>query len=275
MNGIIACETLYQEIEARVEDAAVRYVPHDLHEFPVNLGDERKIRAALEREIEALDREDVSSVVVLYTGTADLDGYETEHAPLVISTADDCISTFRYRADTSETGEVKAPGVYYLSRGLIDRAVDSFKLYSAYRGETDALLSRFEAAAADHPDMRVDWNEGELFERAVDRWSGMSEAAVDRFFYELLGYYETVELLDNGNLYDVHRWYGSAFRDFLEDLGRANGESVDVTFRVADGDTGLLDSLVSGEDVVRESPHVAVFEPGEPVVSPANSRSDR
>lgn len=265
MYGIVACETLYDEVEALAPDAPVRYVPHDLHESPIHVGDDRDVTAMVGDAVADLEAQGVSSIRIAYAGTTGLEGVRTESTPIAVSLADECVSQYRYREDTSETGEVKAPSVYYLTRGIIDRAADSYKLYLAFQGRTDELRDRFEAAANSNRDLRVDWQDSYLLERARERGSGMTPAAIDRFFESLLGYYSTVELLDTGRLSELHRWYAREVRDFLEDLAAATGEDRTIESRIGEADRGLLQTLFGEPELPTASPHIAIYEPGEPI----------
>lgn len=263
MRGIIACETLYPEIERLAPEAEVRYLPHDLHEFPLNVADDREIGTYVEEAVASLESAGVSSITVAFAGMDGLTRIQTDSVPLVVSLADECVSTFRYQESREGTGEVKAQGVYYLTRGHIDRAVDGYKLYAAYRDRTAELLERFESADRDHPDLRIDWAESRLFRHARERGSGMSAEAVDRFFGSMFEYYDTVELIDTGDLYDLHHWYGRELASFLRDLGGKEAETVE--FRVVEGDLTLLETLLTGTEPPAPSAHIAVFEPGTPV----------
>jgi hypothetical protein len=227
----------------------------------LNVADDREIGHYVADAVADLESQGVDSIVVAFSGLDGLDGLSTEAVPLMVSLADECVSTFRYRADTAETGEVKEAGVYYLTRGHIDRAVDGYKLYRAYRGRVEALTDRFDEAAAQDPDLRIDWADSRLYERALERGAGMSGEAVDRFFGTMFEYYDTVELIDTGTLGDLHRWYGQAFADFLTGLR----EGDEVEFRVEPGDMGLLELLLEDSGTVQDSPYVAVFDPGESV----------
>lgn len=273
MQGVIACETLYDEVERLAPDAAVRYLPHDLHEFPVNVGDDRKTAEYVTDAIDDLEAAGVDSIVIAFAGVTGLDGVSSEGVPLVVSLADDCVSTFRYQEQNVETGETKEPGIYYLTRGLIDRGVDGYKLAMAYRDEVEPLTSEFDAAAASHPDLRVDWQESTLFGRAVSQGGGMSPEAVDRFFGDILGFYHTIELVDTGSLYDVHHWYAEAMAVYItrvSDGSTGPGGTADakgVTVRTTQGDLSLLEVLLaeSGDAEVCDSQYVACFEPGEQI----------
>ena len=266
MHGIVACETLYPEVASLAPDAAVRYLPHDLHEFPIHVGDDREIGPHVESAIADLEAEGVSSIRLAFAGTTGLGGVTTEDVPLAVSLADDCVSQFRYDADTTATGEVKQAGVYYLTRGTIDRAPDVYKLYLAFQGRTDELAARFEEAEGTHPDLTIDWAESRLYERARDRGASMSPESIDRFFASLLGYFDAVELIDTGSLYDVHEWYAGEVRDFLASLPTENGGNRSVAYRIAAGDDGLLRELFASEDLPQESAYVARYDPGEPVL---------
>jgi hypothetical protein len=270
MLGVVACETLYSELNALAAeldlDLDVRYVPQELHEFPVNVPQETAIADAVQSRIDDLDRPELDRIVVSYaTSGGGIRGLVSEHAPLVVSTADDCISSFIYRTEDWSMGEPKEFGTYYLSRGWIDCGVDSYKLSKAYEGTDDELVARFEAAAADHPDMRVTWADGDLFATALEQRDLEGEQA-GRFFHKVLEYFRRVKLVDNDNLYDFHHEYAESFRAFVERLSAEHGDGHDVSLEVIDGDLHLLRSLLTTPlDGDPDSEFVEVYDPGTPV----------
>lgn len=247
MLGVVACEALYPAVERLVPDAAVRYVPPELHEFPANVPDERSLSAAVQARVDALDDPSLDRIAVCYAlGGAEL---RSTHAPLVLSRADDCVSQLLGPGEPTATGEPKAAGTYYLTRGWIDAAVDAYKLYRAYRGEADALLARFEAAAADHPDLRVSWADGEAYARAVAAADRVTAEQAGRSVHEIVGYYDRVALVDAGDLHDVHREYAESFRAFLESLSADHGDGHAVEWAVVEGDLSpLRETLTTGVD---------------------------
>ncbi|MEA5385741.1 hypothetical protein VB773_06445 [Haloarculaceae archaeon H-GB2-1] len=183
----------------------------------------------------------------------------------MVSKADDCISSFIYRTEDWSMGEPKEFGTYYLSRGWIDCGVDSYKLWTAYRGEDDDLRDRFEAAADEHPDMRVTWADGGLFATALEKRDLDGEQA-GRFFHKVLEYFRRVKLVDNDNLHDFHHEYAESFRAFVERLSAAHGDGHEVTLDVIDGDLHLLRTLLTTSvDGEPDSEFVEVYEPGIPV----------
>lgn len=259
--GLVACETLYPEIEAIRPDADVRYVPQEYHEFPVSDPLDAEISARVQAAVDDLDGPDRDRIVVIYATTSDgLRGVESTHAPLVVSRAGDCISIFTRDGDPASTGDPKAAGTYYLTRGWVDCAVDSYKLYMAYRGDEADLLDRFERAAGDR---RVTWADGDRYRQAVEQGQSMSGEVVGRFFHEVVQYYDRVELLDTGHLRDFDREYAERFRSFVQSLRTEHGDGGFVDLAVTDGNLSVLRALL-GDDP-QQSDDAEEYQPGTPV----------
>lgn len=244
MPGIVACEALYNLVERFAPDAPVRYVPAELHEFPVNVPLEEEIGRRVQAAIDELEGLGVETVVVSYAmADATREGLTTEHATLRFSADADCVSTVLPDRDGPH-GENKAPHTWYLTRGWIDCGVDGYKLYRAYRGDLEALLARFERAAADHPDLRVGWPDGDRFGRAVDRSTPVPVQRLDAFFGEVVGYYERVVLVDTGDLLPLHHEYAERVREFVAE--HRSSEAEDVELAVADAHTDRFEALLAG-----------------------------
>jgi len=294
MIGVVACEALYNAVGRLAPDATVRYVPPDRHEFPVNVPDETAVASALQRRIDAVDDPALDRIVVAYADDGEsLVGLRSAHAPLVVARSTDCISTFlpaepsnagsdaasngtsnaasngtpKTASDAAgvAAGERKAPGTYYLSRGWIDCAVDACKLHAAYTGTERELLEPLERAAAAHPDMRVTWNEGPLYERALEAREGVGPDQIGRFVHRIVRYYDTVALLDTGDLYEAHREYAERFRAFVERLSREHGDGHRVELATVDADHALLRTLLRPDPDAVASDRVESYPPGSPV----------
>jgi len=247
MRAVVACEGLYNLVERFAPDAQVRYLPAELHEFPVNVPLEETIVQRVQTAIEALDGPATDAIVVSYgMAGADRATLSSRHAELVIAEPADCVSTV-LPAEGGSYGERIAAGTLYLTRGWIDCGVDSYKLYRAYRDDVDELLEDFETAAADHRDMRVRWHRGDRFERAVERRSVPSKGTLDDFFRSVVQYFERVVLVDTGDLHEFHHEYAERVRGFVERLrpGTATEEGVDLT--VIEGDTGGFRDLLHAD----------------------------
>lgn len=243
MPGIVACEALYNLVERFAPDAPVRYVPAELHEFPVNVPLEEEIGRRVQAAIDELDGPGVETVVVSYAmADATREGLTTEHAALRVAADADCVSTVLPDRDGAY-GENKAPHTWYLTRGWIDCGVDGYKLYRAYRGDLEALLGTFETAAADHPDLRVGWPDGDRFARAVDRPTPVPDQRLDAFFGEIVGYYDRIVLVDTGDLLPIHHEYAERVREFV--AGQRAPEAEAVELAVTDAHTDRFEALLS------------------------------
>jgi hypothetical protein len=263
--GVVACEALYSEVERICPDATVAYVPQELHEFPTNVPLTADIEERLRTAIARLDAPDLDRLVVVYANHGgDLGSVRPVQTPVVLSRPEDCVSLFLPGTEATETGERKEFGTYYLTRGVIDCGVDSYKLHTAYRGRTDELVAEFEEASEAHPDLRVTWANGERFDAAVDRQRSLSGETVDRFFHEILQYYERVELVDTGGLYEHHHEYAGEFREFVERLSADHGDGHEVDLSVTDGDVSQLERLLdpTGSRRLRDDDYVDVYHPG-------------
>lgn len=250
MRGIVACEALYHLVERFSPDAEVRYIPAELHEFPVNVPLEAAIGDRVQAAIDELDEPSRDVIVVSYAMTdAGRRQLTAQHVPLVVSEEADCTSTVLPTA-TGEYGENKETSTLYLTRGWIDCGVDSYKLYRAYRGDLDDLLSEFEAAADRYSDLQYTWHRGERFERAADRQVPASSDPAESFFRSVVAYFDCVALVDTGDLYEVHHEYAERVRRFVEDLRQSGDSRGPVELTVVEGQTDrmaeLLETRVSG-----------------------------
>lgn len=245
MPGIVACEALYNLVERYAPDATVRYLPAELHEFPVNVPLEDAIVDRVRGAIEDLDALGLDRIVVSYALEDGADRLSATHASLVVSDATDCISTVLPET-TRSYGENKVRGTLYLTRGWVDCGVDSYKLYRTYRDELDGLLAEFEAASDRHPNLRYTWHQGDRFERARSRPSAASPDLAEEFFRSIVEHYDRVALVDTGDLYDLHYEYARQTRDFIERLSTSDTADAEVALTTIDGDVDAFRTLLQG-----------------------------
>lgn len=269
MVGVVACETLSVDVERIAPDADVRYVRQELHEFPVNVPLHDAIVEAVQSAVDELDAPDRDRIAVCYAnGAGDLAGVQSEHAPLVVSRTADCVSTLLPREEYArDDGDPKTFGTFYVTRGTIDRGVDSYKLYSAYAGTLEALVEEFEVAARDTPGMTVSWHDGDRFRRTAERDSHPSSGSLDAFFYEVVQYYDRVALLDTGALTPFHHEYARRVAAFIERLQAAHGDEGAVSVEVIEGDTEILEALLETPLEAIEHHMVDVYPPGTPIAA--------
>lgn len=246
MPGVVACEALYNLIERLIPEATIRYIPAELHEFPINVPVESDIQARVNVAVDDLVQAGCERIVVSYSmDEATRASLHTSHGDLAISKEADCISTV-LPPRSSPYGEKKAPRTLYLTRGWIDCGVDSYKLYHAYRDELDELIQSFEEAGNRHDDLRVSWHTGDRFARARERRHGVSSELVDRFFYEIVQHYDRIILVDTGDLHEFHHTYAEEVQGFIERIRRLEGDDQSVILSILDGDVSKLRRLLLG-----------------------------
>lgn len=267
--GCVACTSLYDVIERSDHAVDTRFVRQELHESPVDPGDDDRIAERVQRAIDDLEGSGRSPIAICYStagnGLADIRSAST---PLRIWTVEDCTSAL-LAGETKADSRLKEPHTYYLTRGAIDRGLDPLKLYLGQTGDDGQLIESIRSAAARHPDMVVDWFEGERY-RGLSESGSKSESEVRlRVFAELLGYYRRVVLLDTGTLHPYHHEYADRFGSFLEDVHRSVGRPTTVSVTHTDASDVLVRSMLRETTAGAESPHpcMAMAPPGEPVAA--------
>ncbi|MFW6458079.1 MAG: DUF1638 domain-containing protein [Halodesulfurarchaeum sp.] len=259
MNGIIACETLYPELPSLSPESEFVYVPQWYHEFPIHTPESERANEHLQSGIDQLESRGVDEIIVIYHDPGALEGLQTEGVPLHVYRGRDCIEVQLTSESRGPGDERKRGNTYYLTRGWIDVGVDSYKVYKAYAGAIEELLSQFEAAEREHPSMRVSWPESEQIRNAASRSATMRTNAAD-LLRPIIESYIHVVLVDTGRLWPFHHEYAESFRDFLEStIGR--GETP-VSLTVERGSTAELEKIVR---TPAEVPDVISLEPGAPV----------
>ncbi|MFB6109306.1 MAG: DUF1638 domain-containing protein [Halodesulfurarchaeum sp.] len=268
MNGVVACETLYPELPHIDPDAAVTYVPQWYHEYPIHTPESETARELLQERIDELEARGVEQVIVIYHDPVALTGLTTDSVPLHVYRGRDCIELHLREEPSAPGGERKQEGTYYLTRGWIDAAVDSYKVYNAYAGTLDGLIARFEDAKREHPDMRVSWPEAEKIQQAAARSETMS-ADPAKLLRKVIGGYRHVVLVDTGRLTPFHHEYAESFREFLATIG-PEAEPRDVSLTVEEGTAEHLEAILRAPTAV---PKVVTVEPGVPVPEEAGFRT--
>lgn len=251
MIGVVACEALYYAIERGDSSRCVEYVPQELHEFPTSVPDEAGIRTALQAAIDKVDRPECERIVVIYAADPARNAVQSTHAPIAFAPIEDCVSAFLDGPVLEATGERKSPDTFYLTRGTIECGVDAYKLYKAYTGEIPDLIERFERAQVRYPDLRIRWPAGERFSTAVERGRTQSTHGIERIFFDIVGSFERVVLLDTGGTYDFHRDYAASVREFIETLATIHGNGHAVELEVRQGDTTIIDRALDNDELSR------------------------
>lgn len=270
MLGIVACETLYDELCRLAPDARVELVPQWYHEYPIHAPESKRIHDSIQGKIQALEKAGVDEILVLYHDPDGVAGVQTSEVPLYVHRGGDCIELFLADRPKGPHGERKAVGTYYLTRGWIDVGLDCFKVYKAYAGEIGELIRRFEEAQASHPDIRVTWPQSERIQEAAERSERM-RTPPETMVRDIVSCYHHVVLLDAGNLQPFHREYAESFSEFVAEVGGDDSPSASVALSVMDGDSSRLERILESPgdapDVERYPPETPVSEPSSPLLS--------
>lgn len=272
MLGVVACETLYHELARSAPGAAVEFVPQWLHEFPIHPPESERIHRAVETKVAALERQGVDEILVLYRDPEGLAGIETTEVPLHVYRGGDCIDLFLPDQSRHRFEPRKAAHTYFLTRGWIDVGLDCYKLYAAYTGELESLVEDFQAARAEHPEIRVSWPESDHLTTVAERRASM-RTAPEALMRPVVQWFHRVLLVDTGDLLPFHYAYARAFRSFLADLGTGEAERTAVPLAAIEGDRGALEALLADPST---GPDVETFPAGTPVTAEAvEHRLDR
>lgn len=246
MRGIVACEALYNLVERFAPQARVRFIPAELHEFPVNVPLHDEVTERIQAAIDDLEGIGCDPIVVSYSmNEATREVLDSTDAELVISDETDCISTV-LPDERNKYDERKAPGTLYLTRGWIDCGVDGYKLFRAYRDDLDSLIERFDAAEDRHDDLLITWHRGDRFTSATDT-QPVSDELLDGFFHEIVQHYDRVALVDTDDLYEIHHEYAALVQQFVSQIKQTQNHDSETSLIYIDGDLSRFDSLVAGE----------------------------
>lgn len=264
MHGIVACETLYDELRRRAPNASIEFVPQWYHEYPIHAPESERIHELVQEKIHALEDEGVDEILVLYHDPAGVAGVSTSDVPLFVYRGGDCIELFLTDSPRGRHGERKSAGTYYLTRGWIDVGLDCFKVYSAYAGKIDTLVRRFEEAQKKHRDMWVTWAQSERITDAAKRGERM-RTPPEALVRDVVSCYHHVVLLDTGNLHPFHREYAESFRQFVYDVGVDESAAASVSLSEYEADLSRLDRILEDPETVGE---VDRYDPGDSVSKP-------
>lgn len=268
MNGIVACETLYPELPRVAPDAEVVYVPQWFHEFPIHTPESERAHESLQDGIDTLEEQGVDQVTVIYQDSDALEGLQTEMVPLSVYQGRDCIEMYLDDNPTGPGGERKEAGTYYLTRGWIDVAVDSYKVFRAYAGELEALRNRFDEAEQSTPGMRVSWPESEKVQQAATR-SGSMRTDPAAILRTVMDAFRNVVLIDTGQLTQFHHEYAEWVREFFaEDI--PEDEPRDVSLTVVEGTLDHLEAILTEPESVSA---LLTLDPGTPIPEESGYRT--
>lgn len=261
MLGIVACESLYEELGRSAPEATVAYVPQWLHEYPIHPPESSAIRRAVQTQVTALEDQGVDEILLLYHDPEGIAGVRSARVPLHVYGGWDCIDLFLPDGSLNRYGERKDPNTYYLTRGWIDVGLDCYKVYRAYAGTVGPLIDEFREAQRRHPGLRVTWPTCDRIRRARDL-SGRIQSEPEALLRSVVGCFSRVVLVDTGAILPIHESYARSFREFVADVGSEGPMVPRVALERVEGDRTTLETLVTdpggGPDVQTVPPGRAV-----------------
>lgn len=259
--AVVACGSLRPLIESFVPDRPTAYVAHELHESPLDPGDDGAVTEAVQSAVDRCAAAEPRYVALAYArssrGLADV---TATTVPLAAWRAPDCVDALCPRR-VGPLGEAKQPGSYYLTPGGIAAGLDPYKLYLAYVGELDGLVESQQASG-----LSPDWHQGDRLTSLVADGPEPSPELVRSQFAMQFADYDRVVLLDTGQTDAAHRQHAIRLARFLGSL-RADDDPLPVEVRQAD--LGRLRALLTGDALDRDD--IDVIQPGERVGEPLDS----
>ena len=260
--AIVACSSLRPTIESIDPTVKVEYIPHELHESPIDPGDENAALDQVQSAIDLLSKPHRPYIGLAYARScSSLRKAVSRETPIVAWRAGDCVDALCDRP-LGRFGEAKQPNTYYLTPGSIEAGIDPYKCYLAYRGETDQLVESQRAAG-----LAPTWHDANRLSSTAISAGRPGEDLLRSQFEVLVGGYTRVVLLDTGVVGDPHRAYAHQIGEFLGELG---GRPLEV--EVQEADLTSLEQLIGGGSLDDET--VDIAQPGTPLgdIEPQSTR---
>ncbi len=236
--AVIACQVLYSEIMelANNRDIDVELLPQGLH----NYVDSEKMKAEIQAKIDDLEAKKDYDYIILAYGycSGGVEGLKAKNAGLVIGLVHDCIPLLSGKIDPK--GSIDDGATYYLSRGWIDCGGDSYKEFLFLTDQMDHWLEKFAKYQKENSEVAVLWPEKDQYQISQRKYT--LEVA-EYITFELLKNYHSITLIDNGNLYPIHREYAQEMHGFINDLlKRQQGKG--LSLQIKKGNDDLLRKLL-------------------------------
>ncbi len=259
--AVISCEVLYSEISKLVngEDIKVEFLPQGLHNRP----DSNDMREEIQDKIDELDECGVYDAIILGYGLCGggVKGLTSKKCEIVVPKVHDCIPLLLGREYIK--GNIDAGGTYYLSRGWIDCGGDNYKEYLFLSGAIDKWVNRFKDYQASRDDVIANWYEKDRYNSRKRDRKRFTEELARYVCFQCLKNYSAITLIDNDNLFNIHRKYAKEMTRFIDNLLKEyRGEGIE--YREIDGTLNLLNELLFFDSLGEEERNKNIL------VNPAN-----
>lgn len=244
--AVIACQVLYHEIltRAKNEGIEVELLPQGLHDR-IESSD---MRNEIQKKIDILEARDDYDYIILAYGfcSGNVAGVKTQKASLIISLVHDCIPILTGQANLEQN--LDSGGTYYLSRGWIDCAGDTYKQYLLMTGNL-AALDKYSDFEEQYPAVTMWYQKDQYRERK--KAGKYTKDMAEYVTFECIKNYKNITLIDNGNLTPLHYEYAKEMHGFLSELlTKYRGKGLD--FNVIKGDPVFQDKLINPDKLTKE-----------------------
>ncbi len=248
---VISCQVLYREILELVEgkDIDVEFLPQGLHNFP----DSEAMRSKIQETINTYEQKKEYDCIILGYGLCGggVEGLKAEKASLVIPLVHDCIPILLGGVEIK--GNIDSGRTYYLSRGWIDCGGDTYKEYLCLVDKMQSWVKRFKDYQQQDIKAMVEWHKKERYKKLAK--NKFTEEMAKYVSFECLKNYQSITLIDSGNLAPIHWKYTDEMYNFINDLLKeCRGKGVDCRF--VKGDLGFLKKLLFFENLNKRERNV-------------------
>ncbi len=238
--AIIACEIFYKELTDIIKDKELdlQLLPQGLHNLPQS----EKMRKIVQEKIDFLESQKNYKYLFLGYGNCSggTQGLKTKNAKLVIPKVHDCIPLLLGNLDLEEN--VESRKTYYLSRGWIDCGGDPYKQYMYLINKTNKLEKKFKSYEKKHKKALITWYNKEKY---ISQKKYSKESA-KYICGECIKNYNSVTVIDNNNLDNIHKNYARKMYNFLNNLMKDQYNKA-LDFKEIKGTLNLLENLVNFE----------------------------
>ena len=255
--AIIACQVFYREVLDIVDEQEMRveFLPQGLH----NLPDETDMKEEIQAKIDQLEAEGYELIILGYGYcSGGIEGLTTAQAKLIVPVTDDCISLL-----TGQLGsEFCREATYYLSRGWIDCGGDPYKQYLFLTNQEGNWKKRFREYENQNKNALVEWYKHPEYRSNQD----YDEETARYIIYECLKGYDSIKLIDNGNLAPIHFDYAEKMHKFCSGILKEYG-TASLDYQVVSGQLKFLEKLftISSQAEIEKSDRLKLFSPKNPV----------
>ncbi|MFW6269352.1 MAG: DUF1638 domain-containing protein [Bacillota bacterium] len=255
--AIVSCEVFYEELNEIIgnKDIDVELLSQGLHNLPQS----EDMKMKIQEKIDLLEAEKNYKYIFLGYGNCSggVEGLKADRATLVIPKVHDCIPLLLGELDSKIDRESRS--TYYLSRGWIDCGGDSYKEYLFLTNNEGKLKKKFNEYEEKEKGALTNWYEKKEY-RSQKTYP---EESAKYICGECIKNYDSITVIDNDNLDNIHREYAQEMQNFLNDLLEDLYDK-SMSLKEVQGNQQILKDLINFENLSeKQKEKFVVVSPGE------------